>query len=141
MIAQLLTEMDGIEGREGVIVLAATNRLELIDPALLRPGRFDLVVELTIPTKKNAGHLYRSYASVSRSRSEITMEELASLTPGRSGADIEAICRRASLLALRDWIAPKLSMGRVQVTEAARRGRDHDTGDAIKPGIRGCRDQ
>jgi len=49
VIAQLLTEMDGIEGREGVIVLAATNRPELIDPALLRPGRFDLVVELEIP--------------------------------------------------------------------------------------------
>src|SRR5713226_4728297 len=118
VIAQLLTEMDGIEGREGVIVLAATNRPELIDPALLRPGRFDMVVELDYP---NETERYAIFAVHTRGRPlapEITMEELASLTPGRSGADIEAICRRASLLALRDWIAPKLTAGRVQITEA-----------------------
>ncbi len=118
VIAQLLTEMDGIEGREGVIVLAATNRPELIDPALLRPGRFDMVVELDYP---NETERYAIFAVHTRGRPlapEITMEELASLTPGRSGADIEAICRRAALLALREWIAPKLGMAYVQVTEA-----------------------
>ena len=118
VIAQLLTEMDGIEGREGVIVLAATNRPELIDPALLRPGRFDMVVELDYPDETERCAIFAVHTRGRPLAPEITMEGLASLTPGRSGADIEAICRRAALLALREWIAPKLSMAHVQVTEA-----------------------
>src|SRR6266571_3347820 len=117
VIAQLLTEMDGIEGREGVIVLAATNRPELIDPALLRPGRFDLIVELEYPNEEGRRKIFAVHTRGRPLAPEITMEELARLTPGRSGADIEAICRRAALLALREWIAPKLNMPRVQVTE------------------------
>jgi len=118
VIAQLLTEMDGIEGREGVIVLAATNRPELIDPALLRPGRFDMVVELDYPNEIERRAIFTVHTRGRPLAPEITMEELASLTPGRNGADIEAICRRAALLALREWIAPKLGMAHVQVTEA-----------------------
>ena len=118
VIAQLLTEMDGIEGREGVIVLAATNRPELIDPALMRPGRFDMVVELQYPGEEERRAIFSVHTRGRPLAPEISMEELAALTPGRSGADIEAICRRASLLALREWIAPKLLIPRVQVTEA-----------------------
>jgi transitional endoplasmic reticulum ATPase len=122
VIAQLLTEMDGIEGRAGVIVLAATNRLELIDPALLRPGRFDMVVELEYPDENARRAIFAVHTRGRPLAPEITMEELASLTSGRSGADIEAICRRAALLALREWIAPKLGMARVQITEAKEEG-------------------
>src|SRR6266516_3770143 len=118
VIAQLLTEMDGIEGREGVIVLAATNRPELIDPALLRPGRFDLIVELQQPDVEGRRAIFAVHLRDRPLAPDVTAEELARLTPGRSGADIEAICRRASLLALREWIAPKLVLGHVQVTEA-----------------------
>ncbi|HAE83247.1 MAG TPA: ATPase [Ktedonobacter sp.] len=117
VIAQLLTEMDGIEGREGVIVLAATNRPELIDPALLRPGRFDLVVELEYPNEEERQAIFAVHIRGKAIAPDVTVEELASLTPGRSGADIEAICRRAALLALREWIAPKIAMTRVQITE------------------------
>ncbi len=117
VIAQLLTEMDGIEGREGVIVLAATNRQELIDPALLRPGRFDLIVELAYPNEEERQAIFAIHTQGKPLAPEISLAELAQRTPGRSGADIEAICRRASLLALREWIAPKLTLGRVQVTE------------------------
>lgn len=117
VIAQLLTEMDGIEGRAGVIVLAATNRPELIDTALLRPGRFDLVVELRNPEEEERQAIFAVHLRNRPVSPEVTVEELARITPGRSGADIEAICRRASLLALREWIAPKLSIGQVQVTE------------------------
>ncbi|MEO6891164.1 MAG: CDC48 family AAA ATPase, partial [Ktedonobacteraceae bacterium] len=99
VMAQLLTEMDGIEGREGVIVLAATNRPELIDPALLRPGRFDLITELDYPDEADRRAIFAVHTRGKPLAPEITMEELASLTPGRSGADIEAICRRASMLA------------------------------------------
>src|SRR5205085_6439374 len=126
VIAQLLTEMDGIEGREGVIVLAATNRPELIDPALLRPGRFDMAVELDLPNEEERRAIFAVHTRGRPLAPEITMEELAALTSGRSGADIEAICRRASLLALREWIAPMLTVGRVQVTEAK---EDEETAD------------
>ncbi|HET9919881.1 MAG TPA: CDC48 family AAA ATPase, partial [Ktedonobacteraceae bacterium] len=118
VIAQLLTEMDGIEGREGVIVLAATNRPELIDPALLRPGRFDMVVELEYPNEEERAAIFAVHTRGRPLAPEITMDELAALTPGRSGADIEAICRRAALLTLREWIAPRLQMSQVQITEA-----------------------
>lgn len=117
VIAQLLTEMDGIEGRAGVIVLAATNRPELIDVALLRPGRFDLMVELEYPNEEERAAIFAIHTRGRPLAPDITLEELAQMTPGRSGADIEAICRRASLLALREWIAPRLTVGRVQVIE------------------------
>ena len=118
VIAQLLTEMDGIEGREGVIVLAATNRPELIDPALLRPGRFDLIVELPQPNEEGRRAIFSVHLRDRPLAPDVTAEELARITPGRSGADIAAICRRASLLALREWITPKLALGQVQITEA-----------------------
>jgi len=85
---------------------------------LLRPGRFDMVVELEYPDENARRAIFAVHTRGRPLAPEITMEELASLTPGRSGADIEAICRRAALLALREWIAPKLGMARVQITEA-----------------------
>jgi transitional endoplasmic reticulum ATPase len=133
VIAQLLTEMDGIEGREGVIVLAATNRPELIDTALLRPGRFDMVVELRYPNEEERRSIFNVHLRGRPIAPEVTTEELAHLTPGRSGADIEAICRRAALLALREWIAPKLQVGRVQVTEAHDEHEDSSTEASSTP--------
>src|SRR6266487_384576 len=127
VIAQLLTEMDGIEGRQGVIVLGATNRPELIDPALLRPGRFDLVVELEYPDEEERRAIFAVHTRGKAIAPDVTVEELASLTPGRSGADIEAICRRAALLALREWITPRLSIHRVQVTETTEEGEPLNT--------------
>jgi transitional endoplasmic reticulum ATPase len=115
VIAQLLTEMDGVEGREGVILLAATNRPDMIDPALLRPGRFDLIVELRLPSEEERRAIFNVHLRDRPVDPQVTIEELAQLTEGRSGADIEAICRRAALLALREWITPKLEL--VQVTQ------------------------
>jgi transitional endoplasmic reticulum ATPase len=122
VIAQLLTEMDGIEGRAGVTVVAATNRSDLIDTALLRPGRFDIVVELEYPDESERCTIFGIHTKDRPVDPEISIEELARLTQGRNGADLEAICRRASLLAMREWIAPKLNMLRVEVTEAAEDG-------------------
>ncbi len=117
VIAQLLTEMDGIEGRTGVIVVAATNRSDLIDTALLRPGRFDLVVELDYPDESERCRIFGIHTKGRPVDPEISIGELARFTEGRNGADIEAICRRASLLAMREWIAPRLNMQHVEVTE------------------------
>jgi transitional endoplasmic reticulum ATPase len=127
VIAQLLTEMDGIEGREGVIVLAATNRPELIDTALLRPGRFDLVVELHLPDESERRAIFSVHLRNRPVASDVSIDELARLTAGRSGADIEAICRRAALLALREWIVPKLNIGQVQITEVIDEESSHNT--------------
>jgi transitional endoplasmic reticulum ATPase len=119
VIAQLLTEMDGIEGRAGVIVLAATNRPELIDTALLRPGRFDMVVDLHYPDEAERQAIFDVHLRGRPLAPDVTVEQLAQMTSNASGADIEAICRRASLLALREWITPRLDVGRVQITEAS----------------------
>jgi transitional endoplasmic reticulum ATPase len=118
VLAQLLTEMDGIEGRAGVTVVAATNRTDLIDTALLRPGRFDLVVELEYPDESERCTIFGIHTNGRPVDPEISLEELARLTERRNGADIEAICRRASLLAMREWIAPRLNLQHVEVTEA-----------------------
>jgi transitional endoplasmic reticulum ATPase len=118
LLTQLLTEMDGIEGRAGVIVVAATNRSELIDPALMRPGRFDMVVELRYPNQEEREAIFAVHTRGRPIASDVSLEELARLTEGRSGADIEAICHRASMLALREWIAPRLQSVRVQISEA-----------------------
>lgn len=118
LLTQLLTEMDGIEGRAGVIVLAATNRSELIDPALLRPGRFDMVVELRYPNQEEREAIFAVHTRGRPLANDVGLETLARATEGRSGADIEAICHRASMLALREWIAPRLQLARVQVSEA-----------------------
>ena len=135
MIAQLLTEMDGIEGREGVIVVAASNRADLIDTALLRPGRFDLVVELGYPNESERRTIFSIHTRGRPLDPEISLEELARLTERRSGADIEAICRRASLLAMREWIAPRLNLHRVEVTEATGEGEFLEEGaQFIAPG-------
>ncbi len=119
LLTQLLTEMDGIEGRAGVIVLAATNRPELIDPALLRPGRFDLVVELRYPNQEERQAIFAVHTRGRPLAADVSLEELAKQMDKRSGADIESVCHRASLLALREWIGPRLNLGRVQVSEAS----------------------
>lgn len=130
LLTQLLTEMDGIEGRAGVIVLGATNRSELIDPALLRPGRFDMVVELRYPNEAERERIFAVHTRGRPLGEDVSLPELARLTEGRSGADIEAICHRASLLALREWIAPRLQIGRVQVSEA---NEDAEKGPPVTP--------
>ncbi|HEX4714503.1 MAG TPA: AAA family ATPase, partial [Ktedonobacteraceae bacterium] len=130
LLTQLLTEMDGIEGRAGVIVLAATNRSELIDPALMRPGRFDLIVELHYPNEEERQTIFTVHTRNRPMAEDVSLEELARLTEGRSGADIEAICHRASMLALREWIAPRLQIGRIQISET---GEDHEKQPVLPP--------
>lgn len=118
LLTQLLSEMDGIEGRAGVLVLGATNRPDVLDPALLRPGRFDMIVELRYPNTEERQAIFAIHTRGRPLANDVSLEELATLTEKRSGADIEAICHRAALLALREWITPRLNLGRVQISEA-----------------------
>lgn len=104
VISQLLTEMDGIEDMSGVIVLAATNRLDLIDPALLRPGRFDLLLEMPVPDESARFEIFKIHTARKPINNDIDLLRLAQMTEGCVGADIEFICKRASMLAIRDFI-------------------------------------
>ena len=98
---QLLTEMDGFGPHEGIIVIAATNRPDVLDPALLRPGRFDRLVTVGLPDKNAREEILKVHARNKVLDKNITLEYLAKRTPGFSGADLENLLNEAALLAVR----------------------------------------
>ncbi len=98
---QLLTEMDGFESNSGVIVLAATNRADVLDPALLRPGRFDRHVYLELPGLTERKEIFQVHLRPMKPAVEVDVDFLAAQTPGFSGADIANICNEAGLIAAR----------------------------------------
>ena len=98
---QLLTEMDGFGPHEGIIVIAATNRPDVLDPALLRPGRFDRQVTVGLPDKNARQEILKVHAKNKILDKNITLEYLAKRTPGFSGADLENLLNEAALLAVR----------------------------------------
>ncbi len=111
VLNQLLTEMDGLEDLHWVIVLAATNRPDILDPALLRPGRFDRLVYVRPPDKKTRYAIFKIHTRGMPLAEDVDLEELADMTEGYVGADIEAVCREAVMLALRENInAEKVEM-------------------------------
>jgi cell division protease FtsH len=97
----LLVEMDGFESNEGVILLAATNRPDVLDPALLRPGRFDRQVVVDLPDVKGREGILRVHAKKLPLSDDVELSLIARGTPGMSGADLENICNEAALLAAR----------------------------------------
>jgi transitional endoplasmic reticulum ATPase len=103
VISQMLTEMDGLEELKGVVVLAATNRIDIVDPALLRPGRFDLIIELPMPDERARYEIFKVHTREKPVTKDISLEELAKMTEGFTGADIEAVCNRAAILAIREF--------------------------------------
>lgn len=98
---QLLAELDGFGVNTGVIVLAATNRADILDKALLRPGRFDRHIYLELPNKKERVEIFKVHIRPLKKSNDIDIETLASLCPGFSGADIANICNEAALIAAR----------------------------------------
>ncbi|MBR3486982.1 MAG: ATP-dependent zinc metalloprotease FtsH [Clostridia bacterium] len=98
---QLLVEMDGFEGNQGVIVIAATNRPDVLDPALLRPGRFDRQVTVDYPDIKGREAILRLYAKNKPMAEDVDLNKIAKLTPGMTGADLENILNEAAILATR----------------------------------------
>ena len=98
---QLLTEMDGFGPHEGIIVIAATNRPDVLDPALLRPGRFDRQVTVGLPDKNARIEILKVHAKNKTLAKDITLENLAKRTPGFSGADLENLLNEAALLTVR----------------------------------------
>jgi cell division protease FtsH len=100
-LQQILTEMDGFSGREGIIVLAATNQPDVLDRALLRPGRFDRRVVVNLPDKAGRQAILEVHTRKVPLASEVSLEELAASTPGFSGADLKNLVNEAALLAAR----------------------------------------
>jgi transitional endoplasmic reticulum ATPase len=104
VVGQLLTELDGIEAIRGVVVLAATNRPDRIDPALLRPGRFDYVLELPPPDEQGRAAILRIHTRTMPLAPDVDLGWLAHATAGMVGADLDGLCRRAALLAIGDHL-------------------------------------
>ena len=128
-MAQLLTELDGIEDLKGVVVLAATNRLDLLDPALLRPGRLEFLVEFwpRHPTRRAILDVHAGRMPLDPS---VDLAALANETAGMVGAQLEALCRHAGIAAIRDVVvggSAVLRVGRRHFDEAliaVRRGTE-----------------
>ncbi len=101
VVSQLLTLMDGLKSRGKVIVIAATNRINAIDPALRRPGRFDREIEMGIPNKKGRKEIFEIHTRHMPLDKDVDLDHLAEITHGYTGADIAAICREAAMHVLR----------------------------------------
>ena len=107
VVSQFLTEMDGIEELKGVVILGATNRLELIDKALLRPGRFDFLLEIPKPDEKERLKIFEVHTKGKPLAPDVDLERLVKDTESLVGSDIESICQRAAMAAIREFLASK----------------------------------
>ena len=94
---QLLVEMDGFSGNEGIIILAATNRADVLDPALLRPGRFDRQIQVANPDKKARAEILRVHARNKKFTDDVNFDNIAQRTPGFSGAELANVLNEAAL--------------------------------------------
>ena len=107
VISQLLTEIDGIETLQEVVVLAATNRPDILDPAIMRPGRLDRLIYVPEPNEEGRLQIFKIHTKDMPLAEDVDLRKLASMTKGYSGADIESICREAAIIALRRDINSK----------------------------------
>lgn len=101
VISQLLTEMDGVVSLEDIVVIAATNRPDMVDPAVLRPGRFDRLIYVPEPDEKSRTQIFKIYTKNVPLAKDVNLSQLIAMTKNYSGADIEALCREAAMHALR----------------------------------------
>ena len=99
---QLLVEMDGMAGSEGIVWMAATNREDMLDPAVRRPGRFDRVVEVAMPTVGDRREILRIHASRCRLAADVDLDRLAALTVGYSGAELASLLNDAAIIAVQE---------------------------------------
>ena len=104
VLAQMLTEMDGVEQLKDVVVIAATNRPDMIDKALMRPGRLDRVVYVPLPDETTRLKIFQIHTRDKPLGADVSLEELARSTDNHSGAEIAAICNEAALAALEEAI-------------------------------------
>jgi len=101
-MAQLLSELDGFNPRGNVKVIAATNRIDILDPALLRPGRFDRIIEVPLPDERGRLEILKIHTRRMKLAEEVSLETIAKITEGASGAELKAICTEAGMNAIRE---------------------------------------
>jgi len=100
-LMQLLAELDGFESRGDVGIVGATNRPDILDEALLRPGRFDRTIEVPNPVKESREKIFRIHTSRMKLAENIDFDEISEITEGFSGADLKAVCTEAGMFAIR----------------------------------------
>jgi transitional endoplasmic reticulum ATPase len=105
IVSQLLTEMDGLEDLKGVIVIGATNRPDIVDEALLRPGRFDRLLEILLPDNEARKEILKIHTSKKPLDKTVSLDKLVELTKGYSGADIAALVNAAAMSAIKEYLA------------------------------------
>ena len=105
IVSQLLTELDGIQTLKGVIVMAATNRLDIVDPSIIRPGRIDKLLYIPLPDKKAREEILSIHTKDIPLSSEVKLEKIAELSDGFSGADIGAIINTAMSILIQEFIS------------------------------------
>merc|ERR1712190_550831 len=108
VINQTLTEMDGMGSKKSVFIIGATNRPDIIDPAVLRPGRLDQLIYIPLPDEGSRMNILKSCLRKSPLSPEVSLEHLAKSTPGYSGADLTEICQRAAKMAIRESIEKEI---------------------------------
>ncbi|HKT21903.1 MAG TPA: AAA family ATPase, partial [Nitrososphaerales archaeon] len=104
VVSQLLTEMDGLEELKGVVVLGATNRPDIIDEALLRPGRFDLVLSIPPPDKAGRVEILKIHTKKKPLGKDVDIARLAEMTDGMTGAELAAVANAASMAAIKQYV-------------------------------------
>ena len=107
IVSQILTEIDGLEELHNVLIIGATNRLDIVDEALLRPGRFDRIIEIGNPDSKARKHIFEIHTKKKPLENNVDIKKLVEITNGFSGAEIAAITNRAALVALKRYVAGK----------------------------------
>ena len=137
VLAQLLTELDGVEELEGVVVLAATNRLDMIDEALLRPGRFDEIIQIEAPTDEERREIFEVHLADKPLGPDVDVEAMARQSQGLVGSEIAEVCRRAALQSMRALIEAAddplsvdpeaLRIGRLEMLRALEQVRQRGT--------------
>ena len=105
VVSQILTEIDGLEELQNVLIVGATNRLDIVDEALLRPGRFDRIIEVSNPDSKGRQHIFRIHTKKKPLANDVNVTKLVELTNGFSGAEIGAVANRAAITALKRYVS------------------------------------
>ena len=107
VVSQILTEIDGLEELHNVLIIGATNRLDIVDEALLRPGRFDRIIKVPNPDEKGRQHIFEIHTKKKPLANDVKIPEIVKLTDDFSGAEIEAVTNRAAIAALKRYVTDK----------------------------------
>ena len=118
VVSQILTEIDGLEELHNVLIIGATNRLDIVDPAILRPGRFDRIIEVPMPDAKGRENIFKIHTKKKPLAKDVDISKLVELTNGFSGAEIAAVANRAAITALKRYVNGKVqSVKEISITQ------------------------